>query len=340
MEATTTADDDSDRETGKNGSILKGADPDEYRKHIVSESSVKSESESDAGIEVKPTKKVSVGSNKKTVMFSVGHHSDADLEKEAQMEDFENEKAEKKKRKAPKVKSGEAEVMLRRRIGSQVKMDQQFFTEDEEIADGNARSDVASHRIEKSHSRHKISREASSHMLRVKRRNRTESQTGHTDDEAHLYEKIYGKTFDSTPHDIFVQMDELEHSSQLWVEQARWVKYEERKEVGSERWGRPHLSSLSFHSLVNLRVNFDRGITILDFEARDIANVAFKIADEFCSLNILPVEYKGDLLRMLLYKHKFVEGGGQFKKISGLKRNLSKASIGVSISLLSTDHIR
>jgi hypothetical protein len=36
------------------------------------------------------------------------------------------------------------------------------------------------------------------------------------------------KTFDHTPHSVFVEMDELIDNS--WVEQGRWIKYEEARE--------------------------------------------------------------------------------------------------------------
>ena len=43
------------------------------------------------------------------------------------------------------------------------------------------------------------------------------------------------------PHDLFIEMDELILSSTSgcleWVEQSRWLKYEETREEGSERWG-------------------------------------------------------------------------------------------------------
>ena len=36
------------------------------------------------------------------------------------------------------------------------------------------------------------------------------------------------KSFDHTPHNVFVEMDELIDNS--WVEQGRWIKYEEARE--------------------------------------------------------------------------------------------------------------
>ena len=47
-------------------------------------------------------------------------------------------------------------------------------------------------------------------------------------------------------------MDEL-HDGE-WLEQARWIKYEEDLLDGAGRWGRAHISSLSFHSVINLRL--------------------------------------------------------------------------------------
>ena len=47
---------------------------------------------------------------------------------------------------------------------------------------------------------------------------------------------------------------------------------------GAERWGRPHLSSLSFHSLINLRLALEKAVLILDFDhARDFTTIAFKV---------------------------------------------------------------
>ena len=60
---------------------------------------------------------------------------------------------------------------------------------------------------------------------------------------------------DSTPHDLFVEMDEFKGS--YWQEQARWIKFEENLLEGAERWGKPHIASLSYHSVINLRSIID-----------------------------------------------------------------------------------
>ena len=45
-----------------------------------------------------------------------------------------------------------------------------------------------------------------------------------------------------------------------WKEKARWVKFEEDVLDTSERWGRPHVASLSFHSLIELRRLLENGM--------------------------------------------------------------------------------
>lgn len=62
---------------------------------------------------------------------------------------------------------------------------------------------------------------------------------------------------------MFVELDELfagEGHEMQWKEKARWIKYEEDLEEGADRWGKPHVASLSFHSLVELRTLMEHGM--------------------------------------------------------------------------------
>ena len=61
---------------------------------------------------------------------------------------------------------------------------------------------------------------------------------------------------------VFVELDELlkEEGHELqWKEKARWIKFEEDVEEGVDRWGKPHVASLTFHSLVELRKLLEHG---------------------------------------------------------------------------------
>ena len=65
---------------------------------------------------------------------------------------------------------------------------------------------------------------------------------------------------------------------QKYKEISKITSYEYFTYKGAERWGRPHLSSLSFHSLINLRLALEKAVLILDFDhARDFTTIAFKV---------------------------------------------------------------
>lgn len=44
-----------------------------------------------------------------------------------------------------------------------------------------------------------------------------------------------------------------------WKETARWIKFEEDVEEETDRWGKPHVASLSFRSLLELRRTITHG---------------------------------------------------------------------------------
>ena len=63
-------------------------------------------------------------------------------------------------------------------------------------------------------------------------------------------------------YQLFVELDELylgENAEFEWKEKSRWIKFEEDVEEGAERWGKPHVASLSFHSLLELRKCIEQG---------------------------------------------------------------------------------
>lgn len=88
--------------------------------------------------------------------------------------------------------------------------------------------------------------------------------------------------FDHSPHEVFVQLDELQGigEEREWKETARWIKYEEDVEEGADRWGRPHVASLSFHSLLNLRRCLETGVVLMDLEEKDLPGVAYRVVEQ------------------------------------------------------------
>ena len=58
----------------------------------------------------------------------------------------------------------------------------------------------------------------------------------------------------------FIELEQLtKHGEEMeWKETARWIKFEEDVEE-SNRWGKPHVASLTFHSLLELRKGLEKG---------------------------------------------------------------------------------
>lgn len=116
------------------------------------------------------------------------------------------------------------------------------------------------------------------------------------------------KNFDHSPHAVFVQLDELHGvgEEREWKETARWIKYEEDVEEGSDRWGRPHVASLSFHSLLNLRRCLETGVCLLDLEEKDLPGVAYRVVGQMVLEELIQEVDKPTVMRALLLRHRHV----------------------------------
>jgi Band 3 cytoplasmic domain len=90
------------------------------------------------------------------------------------------------------------------------------------------------------------------------------------------------RSVDRSPHEVFVQLDELHGHGEdrEWKETARWIKYEEDVEEGADRWGAPHVASLSFHSLLNLRRCLETGVVLMDLDEKDLPGVAYRVVEQ------------------------------------------------------------
>lgn len=65
---------------------------------------------------------------------------------------------------------------------------------------------------------------------------------------------------------LFVELNELivdKDHDMRWKERARWIKFEEDVEEETDRWGKPHVASLSFRSLLELRRTITHGKGLL-----------------------------------------------------------------------------
>ncbi|CAK1554059.1 unnamed protein product [Leptosia nina] len=139
-----------------------------------------------------------------------------------------------------------------------------------------------------------------------------------------LSDAAYKKMYDHSPHSVFVQLDELlatEDGDAEWKETARWIKYEEDVEEGSARWGKPHVASLSFHSLLNLRRCLETGVVLLDLEEKDLPGVAYRVVESMVTEGLIEEDDKPVVMRSLLLRHKHVHDERFRFSISGRKQS-------------------
>ena len=77
-------------------------------------------------------------------------------------------------------------------------------------------------------------------------------------------------------HPLFSEMAELVSNNEEmeWRETARWIKFEEDVEEGGNRWSKPHVGTISLHSLFELRSCILNGTVLLDLEASSLDQIA------------------------------------------------------------------
>ncbi|XP_076006930.1 electrogenic sodium bicarbonate cotransporter 4 [Genypterus blacodes] len=93
--------------------------------------------------------------------------------------------------------------------------------------------------------------------------------------------------------------DELE-----WKESARWVKFEEKVEEGGERWSKPHVATLSLHSLFELRTCLQTGTVLLDLEGYSLPQIVDDIIDRQIEEGMISPELREQISFVLLRKHR------------------------------------
>ncbi|XP_010135573.1 PREDICTED: electrogenic sodium bicarbonate cotransporter 4, partial [Buceros rhinoceros silvestris] len=120
-------------------------------------------------------------------------------------------------------------------------------------------------------------------------------------------------------------MDTLQHDGEEmeWKESARWIKFEEKVEEGGERWSKPHVSTLSLHSLFELRTCLQTGTVLLDLDGYSLPQIIDDVIEKQIEDGLLKPELREKISYVLLRKHRH-----QTKK--PIHRSL--ADIGKSVS--------
>uniref|UniRef100_A0A8C5CD64 Anion exchange protein n=1 Tax=Gadus morhua TaxID=8049 RepID=A0A8C5CD64_GADMO len=113
---------------------------------------------------------------------------------------------------------------------------------------------------------------------------------------------------------VFVELNELiveKDHEMRWKERARWIKFEEDVEEETERWGKPHVASLSFRSLLELRRTITHGAILLDLEQNTLPGIAHLVVETMVMSDQIRAEDRSGVLRALLLKHRSDMRGDQ-----------------------------
>ncbi|PNF29751.1 hypothetical protein B7P43_G11204, partial [Cryptotermes secundus] len=108
------------------------------------------------------------------------------------------------------------------------------------------------------------------------------------------------------PHPLFAEMGELVHdgNDMEWKETARWIKFEEDVEEGGNRWSKPHVATLTLHSLFELRSMLLNGTVMLDMDASSLEQVADLVLDNMVNAGSLPFDCREKVREALLRRHR------------------------------------
>ncbi|XP_060630141.2 anion exchange protein 4 [Anolis sagrei] len=103
---------------------------------------------------------------------------------------------------------------------------------------------------------------------------------------------------------LFIQLSELFNTPEglEWRQTARWIKFEEKVEDGGERWSKPHVTTLSLHSLFELRTCIRKGAILLDLEAHSFKQIVEKIMENQIENHALRPEHLNKLAHILLLR--------------------------------------
>uniref|UniRef100_A0A8C5AV88 Anion exchange protein n=1 Tax=Gadus morhua TaxID=8049 RepID=A0A8C5AV88_GADMO len=159
-------------------------------------------------------------------------------------------------------------------------------------------------------------------------RKSTKGQVVHTGKD-HKEPSTRNRKQDHTPHEVFVELNELtmdKNQEMQWKETARWIKFEEDVEEETERWGKPHVASLSFRSLLELRKTISHGAVLLDLDQKSLPGIAHQVVEQMIISDQIKAEDRANVLRALLLKHS--HPSDEKEHTPHFPRNISAASLG------------
>uniref|UniRef100_A0A669BGZ8 Anion exchange protein n=1 Tax=Oreochromis niloticus TaxID=8128 RepID=A0A669BGZ8_ORENI len=131
------------------------------------------------------------------------------------------------------------------------------------------------------------------------------------------------------PPQLFTELDELlevDGQEMEWKETARWIKFEEKVEKGGERWSKPHVATLSLHSLMELKTFIEKGTIMLDLEAASLTQIVEMVTDSQIESGQLKPDLKEKVAYTLLRKHRHQTKKSNLRSLADIGKTVSSAS--------------
>uniref|UniRef100_A0A8C4Z8T4 Anion exchange protein n=1 Tax=Gadus morhua TaxID=8049 RepID=A0A8C4Z8T4_GADMO len=94
------------------------------------------------------------------------------------------------------------------------------------------------------------------------------------------------------------------HTHRAVAPNSGWVKFEEKVEEGGERWSKPHVSTLSLHSLFELRTCLQTGAVLLDLEGYSLPQIVDEIIEKQLQEGGITADQRENISFVLLRKHR------------------------------------
>ncbi|KAM9174598.1 band 3 anion transport protein [Mergus octosetaceus] len=107
-------------------------------------------------------------------------------------------------------------------------------------------------------------------------------------------------------HEVYTELHELVMDSKkelCWMEAGHWLQLEENFTAGGD-WGQPHVSFLTYRSLLDLHRALAKGAVLLDVAATSLAAVVHVLIEQMIYEGQIKPQDREDLLRTLLLQHK------------------------------------
>ncbi|CAB1332533.1 unnamed protein product, partial [Coregonus sp. 'balchen'] len=162
------------------------------------------------------------------------------------------------------------------------------------------------HRSQREHEKHHAHRDSGSSITSSMASRWTLPGSHTVSPAAERLRYILSEDDDVPTPTLFTEMDTLQHDGDEmeWKESARWVKFEEKVEEGGERWSKPHVSTLTLHSLFELRTCIQTGSVLLDLEGYSLPQIVDDIVDRQVADGLIGPELREKVSFVLLRKHR------------------------------------